>query len=246
MHRAEEGKVTSIAKVLLLFSLQHNQIENRGTINAKHRSFSEDSVLEFKEPVGSNALSSVLRIGVDNQIPLGIVLGGGQLDDLCDLNVEWPAGTTTLRRFVSMINRDMPRYQASWRMGVLVLEPVSLSRDVEQLLGLQLKSFSSPPENFAILGSNLWMNIRSTISPTQGTIGGGFSSTMSETLPEVKMMNKSVESALNTIVNQGSGAVWILHGAEVKNLEATTQQPYRIYGYVGESEMIKSRLGCSK
>jgi hypothetical protein len=154
-------------------------------------------------------------------------------------------GDITIAGLITAIDSNLPDYQANLQDGVLDIIPKSPSANTAILLDMRLREFRSSPEPHSIVGSNLWMFIRALIAPTEGTVGGGLTSTTVERVPGMDVTNRTVKAILNLIVDKGSGGVWILRSSMIKNLSTTTPRPYEIYGYVGEEQLVQS-ISCSQ
>jgi hypothetical protein len=203
------------------------------------------SVLHLHKASTGPAFRDLLTIGVDNHIPIGLVLATAPKTSICNVSLELREGDITVAELITAIDSKLPDYRADLQNGVLNIIPTSLSTDTATLLDMRLSEFRSSPEPHSIIGSNLWMFIRAVIAPAEGTVGGGLSSTMVERVPGIDVTNQDVRSILNLIVDKGSGGAWILHSAMIKNLSSSTPRPYEIYGYIGEEQFVQS-VRCSE
>jgi hypothetical protein len=213
--------------------------------NAAHAPVTLTSVLHLHEVSTEPAFSNLLTIGVDNHIPIGLVLAAEPNTSICKMPLALREGDTTVAELITAINSTLTGYQAELQDGVLDIIPVSPSTDTAILLDMRLSEFRSSPEPHSIMGTNLWMFIRAVIAPAEGSMGGGLSSTTVERVPGMNVTNQTVKSALNLIVDKGSGGVWILRSSTIKTLSSATPRPYDIYGYVGEEQLVRS-IKCSE
>jgi hypothetical protein len=203
------------------------------------------SVLKVQKASNGPAFRDLLAIGVDNHIPIGIVLGATPEAGMCEVSLGLSEGSIKVADLITAVQSKLPSYRADLQNGVLNIIPASPSTDTKSLLDMKLSEFRSSPEPHSILGTNLWMFIRAVIAPKEGTAGGGLSPTTVERVPGIDVTNQTVRSILNLIIDKGSGGVWILRSSMIKNLSPTTARPYEIYGYVGEEQFVQS-IACSE
>jgi len=209
----------------------------------KHPPIALNTALQLEGASTEPAFRELLTIGVDNHMPIGIVLGAEP--SLCYVPLEDSPGKITVAELIATINAKVPGYRAELQDGVLDIAPVDLPSEVARLLDMRLAEFHSGDDLHTLMGSTLWTFIRAAIAPDEGTAGGGQSSTMVEKVPGMSVTDQTVRSILNSIVDKGSGGAWILHTSKVTDLDSTRQRPYEIYGYVGEEQHVKSELKCS-
>jgi hypothetical protein len=229
---------------LLIFGVFAQQLGAHGLqeTNATHAPVTLGLVLHVRDKLNEPALRTLLEIGVDNHIPIGLVLAAAPDTSICKKPLNLSERELKIADLITAID-SLPDYRAYLQDGVLDIVPISPPSNTAMLLDMRLSEFRSSAEPHSIMGSNLWMFIRAVLAPTEGTVGGGLSSTTVERVPGIDVTNQTVKSILNSIVDKGSGGVWILRSSTIKNLSSATPKPYEIYGYVGEEQLVQS-IGC--
>lgn len=191
----------------------------------------------------TSAFETLIHFGIDNQIPLGIVID--QNHRICQFPIDRGTRTMKLSEFVEEFNSKLPGYRAVLQSGILNIYPTELALPTKKLLDLKIPEFHSGPDSHQGLGVNLWMFIRAVIAPSEGSAFVGGDSTTRETVSGIQLNGQTVSAILNHIVDKGGGAAWVLHSSVIKGLSPATKQPYEIYGYSGEETLLK-QVDCFK
>ena len=235
-------------KILVIAALvaalgQQPQTRGYHVTYEKHSPARLDSIVTIQPTELQSAFQQLLKIGVENHLPLGIIVGAEP--SICGTPLPFRSGQQTLKELIVDINAILPGYHAALSDGVLDIAPIVLPEGAAKLLNTRLSTFSTGDNPHKLMGSDLWMDIRLILAPDEGVVGGGLSSTMVEKVPGFQVKDKIVNSILNMIADEGSGGVWVLHTSSVKDLLSTRQQPYEIYGYVGQEQHIISDVKCA-
>jgi hypothetical protein len=238
-------KIMKIVVIALLAAALSQQPRSRGyeVTYDRHPPVQTDTVLAIQPDESQSAFQQLLKIGVTNHIPIGIIIGAEPR--ICRTQLAFNSSQQTVEDLVANINANLPGYHAALQDGVLDIVPTVLPDDVTKLLNMQLPSFDIASNPHNLMGSALWMNIRLILAPTEGAVGGGMSSPTAEKAPGFRVRNQTVNSILNRIADAATGGVWILRASMVQNLSSTRQRPYEIYGYVGQEQHIISDIKCS-
>ena len=191
----------------------------------------------------SSAFGTIIDFGIDNKIPLGIVIDRNHR--ICRYPFDGGRRTLQLSEFVDELNAKLPGYRAVLQDEILNIYPSELAGPTKNLLELKIPEFHSGPDSHRGLGVNLWMFVRAVIAPSEGSAFVGGDSTTRETVSGIQVNGQTVTAILNRIVDKGSGGAWVLHSSEIKDLSPSTQQPYEVYGYSGE-EMLLKQVSCLK
>lgn len=228
-----------IVLAAMLFAVQ--QPQRVASVTQKRPLITLDSVISISEP-GPSAYEEVLNAGIDNKLPLGLVIDGKHR--LCTYLAVGGQRKLKLADFINQIDTEIPGYKASFQDGTLNVFPEELSGPVTNLLKLRVPEFHSGPDTHQGLGVNLWMFIRALIAPGEGTGFVGGSSTTRETISGMTVRAESVKTILNSIVEKGGGGAWVLHSSAVKDLSPSTPKPYDVYGYLNEEQSLRN-INCS-
>jgi hypothetical protein len=205
-----------------------------------------ETTIRVPEVATRSALSDLVTIGLENHIPIGIIVEDSPDTYICSTPLNLRHGTMTIAELIAVVDSTVPRYRADLQNGVLDVAPASLPDGVAQLLKLKLSNFRSTPEPHQFLGLDLWKSIRGVLAPGLGLNIVRGVSLSAETVTGMDVTNENVKSVLNMIVDKGNGGVWILDASKIKELSPETPMPYEIYGYLGDNQSLKSAVTCSK
>lgn len=232
----------TLAIVLLAALIQQPGLDPRQVTHQKHPRVQPETILAVQPAESQSAFQQLLKIGVANHMPIGMVIGVEP--SICRAPLALNSDQQTVKELIANINTNLPGYHASLQDGVLEVLPTALPDEVSTLLNMRLQSVGIPANSIDMMGSELWMHIRLMLAPDQGATFGGMSSSLLEIAPGFQVTNQTVNSILNRVVDAANGGVWILQTSMVKkDLPSTTQQPYEIYGYVGEEQRV-TNLKC--
>lgn len=207
-----------------------------------HPRLSEDTIIRVGG--AGKTFQNLLTIAQQNRIPLGVVVGPGRSEAICERSLSLEPGDRKVSDLIAAVRSSTPGYEAQIASGVLEIRPEKLQVGVSTFLDLHITRFESHPKPHVGLGSSLWMAIRGVIAPGKGTDTETLVSLDAEKVPGLTLTDQSVHSILDTIASAGSGGIWVLHAAKLTVLSDMTPVPYEIHGYVGEGD-LNSLIACS-
>jgi hypothetical protein len=167
-----------------------------------------DAVVAHFESHGETALESLLRLGIESKVALGIV----RTDDrLCKNAVDVTVNDERVLNTANRLLKGTDGYQAVVRDGTIVIEPQAMPPNSTQVLNLVIDRYVAPPgSTMQELGVYLWRSVYALFHPTEGTMMEILSGTNPVSIPPFEMHNATVEQILNRIVKEGGGGVWVL------------------------------------
>jgi hypothetical protein len=197
-------KVTIVfMSILLVFSVALAQ----GVAPPRARPY--DSTVAHFESHGETSLEALLRLGMENKVPFGVVIRAG--DYLCKNAADIAVDNQPILSTVNSLLKDVDGYKAVVTDGVIVIEPQAIPSNSVQMLNVIIERYVAPPDStMQELGAYLWRYVYSILHPKEGTIMELLSGTNSAPIPPFEMNNATVEQILNRIVKEGGGGVWVL------------------------------------
>lgn len=221
--------------------LQQSTARPNPSAQGVHRAISLYSTVQISKASAGSAFSDLVAVGLQNHLPIGIVIGEGQDQDICRVRLNFTQETMTVADLIALIDAGLPGYQAELKNGVLDLTPNQLSDNTARFLGMRLARFHAPPQPQLDMGYALWGYIYGILAPEAGRNLSHLGSMSAETEPGIDVSNASVESILNRIVDKGNGGLWFLRTSQLRTLSAETRMSYDIRGYVGEGSVLRVR-----
>jgi hypothetical protein len=167
-----------------------------------------DAAVAHFESHGETSLESLLRLGIESKVALGIV----RTDDrLCKNAVDVAVNDEPVLNTANRLLKGTDAYQAVVRDGIIVIEPQVMPPNSAKLLNLVIERYVAPSgSTMQELGAYLWQSVYDLFHPTEGTMMEILSGTNPVSIPPFEMHNATVEQILNRIVKEGGGGVWVL------------------------------------
>lgn len=191
---------------------------------------------------GNNALETLINVGVQNSIPLGLVLEG---EGLCKSQLNGKPGED-IADLIGDLGSQIPDYSAMLENGVLVVAPRKISAETQQSLNVTLPTFGiEEPETMQKIGISLWFYIRAVLVPGQSSGFGGGVQRDDDLLLPFKLTDVTVEQVLNYLVTKGSGGLWAMPQVPNGWIANPAPMPYQLISYAG-SVVTASRITCPK
>jgi hypothetical protein len=200
--------------------------------------------IRIPETSASCTFNTLVAIGLENHIPMGIIVGDTPDTEICKTPLNLKQKTMTVAELIADLKIALPHYQADLQNGELEISPAKLPQGTAQYLELKIAHFQSKPDSHAVLALTLWMSIQRILAPDANINFDIFSS--GETVPVIDVSNQDVKTILNMIVDKGNGGVWILQSSKIKSLTHETGMPFEIYGYGGGGPALAEHLTCLK
>ncbi|HVC47521.1 MAG TPA: hypothetical protein VND90_09775 [Terracidiphilus sp.] len=228
--------------------LQHSIPPPNPAAQGVHRAVRLNTTVHVLETSAGSAFSDLVAVGLQNHLPIGIVVGEGPDSDICRVPLNFTQETMTVADLIAVIEAGMPGYRAEIQNGVLDIAPKQLPDNTARFLEMRLARFQAAPQTQTVMGFTLWGSIDGILAPRAGRDLNILLSMSAETVPGMDVSNASVKSILNKIVDEGNGGVWVLRTSQLKTLSAETRMPYDIDGYVGEDLDLANRqiLPCAE
>jgi hypothetical protein len=173
-----------------------------------------------------SALQLLIQVGLQEHIPLGIVLDG--TGKLCTL----PKGMTTKDVTVEqLLNTLLSDSSYIWLVkdGVIEVAPKQMPKSAQQVLDIRFDRFSSMKTTIQGMGNVLVDRISSHFHPGQGFAGFIVSSPDAEKVPDFTLSNASTEQILSHLVSLGNKGIWILSPPAEPSKQ--TYDQLNTYGY---------------
>jgi len=162
--------------------------------------------IEKFESHGESALNSILRLGIENKIPLGIIRSGDRLCTKIDLAVRGEPATTIIEALIKRIGA----YRLRIKDDLLVIEPQFIPSSTAQLLATEIPLFSVGASTTQELEAALLRFTKAVLRPAEGSAFSILGSPDDPRTPAFQMRNVTVDEILNRIVKQDEGGAWIL------------------------------------
>ena len=185
----------------------------------------DDKVTDFSSRQRP-ALQVLVELTRTNPLVMGIV----QDDDrLTSTPITITARQATLRDTLDDLLRQVPGYTWSYseKTSVVLISPKSPRPITTAFLNLVLDRFSPPRMGVAGLQIWLWMYIRATFKPTEGTVGSILQSPGAPTV-QLDERNCTVEQILDKIVLLTGGA-WVLSPLPADLMTLGADPPFTVY-----------------
>src|SRR6185437_3112642 len=148
-------------------------------------------------PSSGNFLNALTDMGLQNRVPIGIVIQG---NSICTGRPRNRGAIVTIRDIVKDLESQAPDYTAEIRDDTLFVHPKVMSASTEATLHLLISEFSTKPGTAYMDGIALWMYIRAKLVPEQGSAFEGQIPPTPDTLPPIRMTHATVEEILDRIV----------------------------------------------
>jgi hypothetical protein len=185
-------------------------------------------------------LTSLLRAGYTNKIPLGIVLEG---DSLCRNSVPGSGEGIRIDLLIEQIQRQDPDYTAEIRNRILYVHPRTIKASTLNIFDLQLPGFSADPQSTQEVGITLMMWIQGVLFPGQTTMYSGGIQADAERLSAIHLSRPvSVHDVLDHVITSGQGGFWVMHEVPPDWPSNPKTIPYDLLSYSGDqrgTQLIK-------
>lgn len=159
--------------------------------------------------VDASILAAVVKLGSESHVPLGIVLGAGKPEKLCEEHKRFTLQSRPMSEFLDSLLAQSD-YVWVLESGVIVIRPDHLSHQISQVLSMKFDRFGGMQTTMQGLGVILSGWIYSQLHPGAGVAGDILSSPDAQQFPEFKVQDASVEQILNRIVSLGDKGMWLL------------------------------------
>jgi len=189
-----------------------------------------------------NVLTSLVRVGFSNRVPLGIIIEG---DSLCAYKAIGNNADTTVGNLIGQLGTQVPGYMGEVRNGTLFIHPTAMKENTLHALDLVIPHFTTGPTNAQAMGVSLWMYIRAVLVPQEGSAFVGGTQRDAETLPSLEASRLTVHDILDRVITQGQGGLWIVHEVPADWQSHPKANPFDILSYSGDYEASKS-IKCSQ
>ena len=206
-------------------------------------SSSQGEALDTKKHISFAAadqtvLQSLIQVGLNGRIPLGIVLNA--TGELCTPQKNRTMTNTAFKKVLSALLDDSG-YWWFVRDGVIEIEPKEMPEPARQVLNVHFDRFGSIKTTIKGMGIVLSGQIFAHFHPGQGYALDILASPDAEEVPMFSLLNVSAEQALNYVVSTGSNGIWILSPPA----EASKEDYGRLntYGYKDDVVAL-GRVSC--
>lgn len=207
----------------------------------RHAPVQESRLVHLEREGTESAFHSLLRMAIRERIPMGIVVG--RESALCTRPLASAGVETTLGNLEINLWNYVPGYEAKLRDGVLEISPVALEGDVSRLLDMRISGFREDAGIHTVQAANLWFWVRAIIDPGMGSAMDVLAPTSAERVPAIGPRDGTLRELLDGIADGGSGAVWVLYSSQATKITPEMIEPYEMYGYAGEEDLIL-RMPC--
>jgi hypothetical protein len=187
-----------------------------------------------------DVLSSLVRIGFANKIPLGIVLEG---DSLCNNSVPGSSDAISVGTLIDQVQAQDPDYVVEIQKGILYVHPKAIKASTLDVLGLEIPRFTSKASSAQEMGISLWMFIRGVLVPQETSMFSGGLQRDAEKLPAIDLSHATVDDILDRIIASGEGGVWILYEVPPGQQSNPLYEILSYSGDQGAAGLIKCRKG---
>lgn len=178
---------------------------------------------------GQTPLQCALQFGLQNRVPVGIVLSGD--GSLCKSRKSIAQANGTVGRLMTEVLSGTS-YTWSAEHGIVEIKPVAIPQPQASILRMKINRFGGIDTTIQGLGIILTGDIKAQLHPNEGYAGDILSSPDAETIPPFQLRDKSVEQVANYIVSLGGKGVWLLDSSEI-----------RTFGYKEDAKAL-SGLTC--
>jgi hypothetical protein len=191
-----------------------------------HDSLLDRTVAQFssdQEP----AFEAILRFGRENNIPLGIIIGG----QFCSIVlVDFRTERAPLRTVLEELAKKLPSYHWKLEDQVVVFAPDNVPEATVQFLAVDPPPYAIPEETLQGQALYAWMNIRAVLRPQEGTAVNILSSAHSEKWPALTLSHLTIRQVLDRLVARNAGGVWILRPFQDFS-KVADRRPFWVMGY---------------
>jgi hypothetical protein len=176
-------------------------------------------------------LTSLIRAGFTNKIPLGIVLEG---DSLCRNSVPGSGGGISIASLIGQVQGQDPDYIVEIRNKILYVHPRATKASTLDALELRIPRFTSEAASAQEIGISLWMFIRGVLVPQETSMFSGGLQRNAEKLPAFNLSNSSVHDILDRVITLGQGGAWVMYEVPADWQSNPRTKPYEILSYSGD------------
>jgi hypothetical protein len=237
---------TFLAVLVSAALLQQSNLQYNPVATTTHPVVTPTTEIRIPETSVHCSFNALVTIGMENHIPMGIIVGDTPNTEICGTSLNLKQKTMTMAELIAAIKAALPHYHVDLQNGVLEISPAKLSKGTAQLLNMQLVHFHSAPEPHTEQGHTLWWAIYGVIAPGAGYAASYLGSLSTETVPGIDASNQNVKTILDMIVDKGNGGVWILYSSKIKRLSPEIETPFDIYGYASDNSVLLEHLTCLK
>jgi hypothetical protein len=195
------------------------------------RLMAEDSILDrpVKSFYSSNesAFDAILRFGSENKIPIGLVF----THRLCSTRIrQLSIEHTSARIALQELAREVPSY--SWKLDddTAIFVPDDIPAATSTFLALRVSNYSISEETLQAQVVYVWMDIKSSLRPSEGTAFNILSSPKWVKWPSLTLNNLNVEQVLDHLIARKAGGIWILLSLDDLD-KAADKRPFWVIGY---------------
>lgn len=190
-----------------------------------------------------SALSALIRIGIDNKIPLGLVITD---PSLCTDPLHLDAGSYIPAALVENLNNQLNNYQAEWTGSVLYVHPRITPSENAAVLHTTIPHFFDQADTHQGMGMQLWAAFITLLHPKGGYLTDKFGATNPDLIPAMTIENGTVDSILNQIVVKGKKGMWVMYQVPQNWKEKIpTPWPIKVLSYQDDRSSAES-LSCKQ
>ena len=208
----------------------------------------QDKLPSYDKPVNhfeshtESALESILRLGAETKVPLGVVRSD---DSLCQIRVSLSADKESALSITNRLTAGTA-YQPVVRDGTLVIEPKTMPPNTAKLLNMVVERYTAPPSTTEGLGLFLWRDVYASLHPAESTLVHYLSSPDAVQIAPFEMRNATVQQILNRIVNEGMGGEWVLPPIPDDYPNKQDQKLADLVGYSDDPAGKIQRISCTQ
>ncbi len=159
--------------------------------------------IEKFESHGESVLDSLLRLGIENKIPLRIIRSNDRLCTRVELAVHGEPATN----IIDGLLRQVRGYRWTIADDVLAIEPQSIPSSTAQLLATEIPRFSVADSTAQELEADLWRFTKALLRPGEGSAFSILGSPDDPRTRAFEMENATVDAILNHIIKEDGEAL---------------------------------------
>jgi hypothetical protein len=204
---------------------------------AKNERASDTDILHKTVQFTANGVSpreAIVRLGVQERIPLGIVVSDPQ-SKFCKDRISVEAKDETTEKIAGNILAGTG-YTWSDAGGVLWLKPASTTSAGTTILSFSFDEFKSIATTMHGLGIILSGYVENRLHPDKGYAGSILSSTNSEVVHPFVLTNATVTQIANHIVLSGGKGIWFVDASNLPPEQDVRR--IQIYSYSDDGESL--------
>ena len=186
------------------------------------------------------AVQALLQLSRSEHVPLGIVENDQRL---CETRVSYAGENVSASTIAEEIATQVPGYvwQRDSNSQISLILPVSPQPSATQFLSIVESRFGPIKGNVQMIGTMLWVYIRATLYPSQGT-GGSVLGSLTDRSFTFEARNENIQEILNRIAILSKGT-WILRPLPPTLINLGSELPFSIFSDAGQtSEIIPGNL----